>query len=206
MSVSGFTVQPSYYPARSASLFDIHVCAFSMGTFSFCAWLQIEPWGNRLTRSTCTGRKQSHNTAEEVKVGGVGGSQFYCLWKDVGEKSCTQNYFHLNHFCKLSHWIYTCLVNNRVASYQKSLSYYERLREEKGKMFESWKVKCPQRCVVFWQSLVCCLQGKVLEIRKCLLEAGMKEHGLITAQMCLAESAEKGFLCFHVYINRSFLF
>lgn len=84
MSALSFTVQTLYYSACPASLFDTHVCAFSRNTFSFCAWLQIEPWGNRLKGST-KGRKLSHNIAGKVKVGGVGCSQFYYQWKDVGE-------------------------------------------------------------------------------------------------------------------------
>lgn len=176
MSASSFTAQPLYYPACSAGLSDVHVCAFSINTFSFYAWLQREPWGNRLKGRACTGRKQSHNMPGKVKVGGVDGFQYNYLWKYVWGKSYIRNYFHVNCFCKWSHWIYTvwCITElHPIKSHSVIM---------KGIISGFWRVKHLQGCAVFWQSLVWCVQRNVLEI----LEAGMKEHGLITAQMCLS--------------------
>lgn len=103
---------------------------------------------------------------------------------------CIKNYFHLNHFCKFSHWIYTCLVNKQSALHQKLLSYYETLWEEKWEISGSWKVRHPQQCVVFfWQGLVYCLQGEVLDDQEmcfgvCFLLAWMNMVALMPDWNC----------------------
>jgi len=113
ISASNFTLQPLYYPAYSASFFDMHVCAFSIHTFSFCACLRTELRDNWLKGSTCTGGKQGFTTLlKGWKLVVLLVPSFTSVWlKKCLGTICIQNYFHLNYFCKFSYRYYTCLVN-----------------------------------------------------------------------------------------------
>lgn len=150
-----------------------------------------------------------HSIAEEVKVGGGGGgSQFHHLcdskvaWEQIVFKT-------------ISIWIPsansdTCLVNKGVAPHRKLLSYPETLWEGRGEISGSREVRHPQQYVVaLLVTLGLLSAGTSFEwwnVFWGMFSAEMKEHGCVNAQMCLTETAENVFSCFHTYINRNFPF
>lgn len=145
--------------------------AFSIRAFSFCAWLQS---CERIDLKGALVLEENKDSQHWWR-----GESWWYWWFAVSPSVwlkrclgtiCIQNYFHLTHLHKFSHWTYTCLVKKQSAPHQK-LVIMKRCERRKEKSLGPGRSDILSNVLWFfgkaWSAV---LREKFWMMRRCVLE------------------------------------